>query len=57
MEVGPDKQTDGQTDRPFPIYTPPPPQKKTTFAGGYKYKQFQFSLIQNLCHSKGMYAF
>jgi hypothetical protein len=31
VEVGPDIRTDGQTDRPIPIY-PPPPQ--TMFAGG-----------------------
>ena len=32
VEVGPDRWTDGQPDRPIPIY--PPPQ--TMFAGGIK---------------------
>ena len=32
VEVGPDRRTDGETDRPIPI--PPPPKKKTMFAGG-----------------------
>jgi len=41
LEVGPDKQTDGQTDRPIPTYTPPH-KKKLRLQGGININNFNF---------------